>query len=256
MSVHEFNYFYVSRNGVQEGPLSLSTIREKILDSYFLSQDYIYESKSNQWVPINAFEKTKDLFMSLDKQSEKHKSDDFNKWFVLKSSNQLGPYGYDEILQLINKKEIMDFDFVWNRKMTTWLKISECPEFREIKINGKAVNPVRRKFDRAEFVSTIIIHNNKKVWKARSFSIGVGGVRIEVENSQFSLGDEIFIHFKADLELPSFNATCEIVNLNNQTQSENSISVQIIGARFLKVNFVVQKIINDYVNRMNQWSVA
>jgi hypothetical protein len=68
-------------------------------------------------------------------------------------------------------------------------------------------------------------------------------------------GDEIYLHLKPGLKVPPFNAQCEIIAIH-EIKDENGVVRQQLGVRFLKVNYLIQKVINEYVSVAKDVKVA
>jgi c-di-GMP-binding flagellar brake protein YcgR len=156
---------------------------------------------------------------------------------------------------MLQEKAIEEFDYVWTEKLDNWVRISDCDNFSHDKLkalvnsSNSSENQVffRRRFPRVSYSSSLIIHNNLRVWKGQSFQISAGGAGLDIENSNLVKGDEIYLHFKHGLKVPTFNAQCEVMAIHDE-KDRNGIVHQHIGVRFLKVNYLIQKVINDYVS--------
>ena len=141
-------------------------------------------------------------------------------WYVLRGKNKYGPYTYFELIRLLQQKTLFEYDFVWNVKMDNWKAIAEAPEFNSEKIRGlqKETNPevrevfFRRRYSRIRMGSSILIHDNNKVWRGESLEVGLGGAGIVLPTDKLEIGQIIYLHFKAGDLVPPFNANCEIAN--------------------------------------------
>lgn len=244
-------YFYTSRNGEQEGPLAIETIIEKIKTAYFTTADYIYDDSSHEWVSLSVFPLTAALF-----SDQVHQADDNekNSWFILKGEEKFGPFPYLDLVRMLQEKNLNEFDFVWNSKMSNWARVADCEDFSAERIktllteqSGKDTNVFfRRRFARAEYASSLVVHNNLRIWKGESFQISAGGAGLILENCKLKKGDEIYLHFKPGLKVPPFNSQCEIVAFHEIKDADGKTRQQL-GVRFLKVNYLIQKVINEYV---------
>jgi c-di-GMP-binding flagellar brake protein YcgR len=160
---------------------------------------------------------------------------------------------------MLQEKSIEEYDYLWNEKMANWMRVSDCEEFSHAKLQSLATNQnvaekkvfFRRRFARATYSSSLIIHNNLRIWKGQSFQISAGGAGLTVENSNLVKGDEVYLHFKPSSKVPPFNAQCEVVTIHEVKNTKGNISQQI-GVRFLKVNYSIQKVINEFVNEAKE----
>lgn len=244
-------YFYTSRNGQQEGPLSIETIKEKIKSSYFTSSDFIYDDVAQEWVYMGVFHLTSELFFAGQNANEINAE---NAWYILKGEEKFGPFSYLDLVRMLQEKSLEEYDYIWKEQMPNWLRVADCEEFSHEKLKGlvamldQSENQVffRRRFARAQYSSSLVIHNNLRIWKGESFQISAGGAGLIIENSKLVKGDEIYLHFKPGLQMPPFNSQCEIVAVH-EVKDASGVVRQQIGVRFLKVNYLIQKVINDYV---------
>lgn len=244
-------YYYMSRNGQQEGPLSIETIKDKIKVSYFTSSDFIYDDVTHEWIYLSVFEQTASLFFNGKNSNEVNLE---NSWYILKGEEKFGPFAYLDLVRMLQEKSLEEYDYVWQEQMASWIRVSDCEDFSSEKLKAMMISPdtgesqvfFRRRFARAPYTSSLVIHNNLRIWKGESFQISAGGAGLVIENSKLAKGDEIYLHFKPGLKVPPFNSQCEIVAVN-EVKDENGIVRQQLGVRFLKVNYLIQKVINDYV---------
>jgi hypothetical protein len=244
-------YFYTSRNGEQEGPLAIESIIEKIKATYFTSADFIYDDNAHEWVSLAVFPTTAEYFLNSENQNEENEK---NSWFILKGEEKFGPFPFLDLVRMLQEKNLNEFDFVWNSKMSNWCRVADCEDFSADKMkallaeqNTKDNNVFfRRRFARAGYSSSLVVHNNLKIWKGECFQISAGGAGLILDNCDLKKGDEIYLHFKPGLKVPPFNSQCEVVALHELKAADGKLRWQL-GVRFLKVNYLIQKVINDYV---------
>jgi hypothetical protein len=269
------SYFYTSRNGQQEGPLSIETIKEKISRSYFAASDFIYDEATHEWVSFGVFQHTAEMFFDGKVNSEEPMSENKSgqiengeggsetAWYVLKGEEKFGPFLYLDLVGMLQKKAIEEYDYVWNERMSNWIRIADSEDFSHEKLKALVMateneeNQIffRRRFARAPYASSLVIHNNLRIWKGQSFQISAGGAGLTIDNSNLVKGDEVYLHFKPGLKVPPFNSQCEIVALHD-VKDDKGITRQHIGVRFLKVNYLIQKVINDFVSVEKRSNVA
>ncbi len=144
------------------------------------------------------------------------------EWYVLKDANNYGPFSKIEVVQMLQAKTLYEFDYVWNAAMSSWKKISEAPEFStsEMKKLQESAHPdiseifFRRRHLRAPYGCSIIVHDNKRVYRGQSIEISAGGAGIVLSSMHFMPGDQMFLHFQPGEGVPSFNAACVVVSKN------------------------------------------
>ena len=160
-------------------------------------------------------------------------------WYVLKGDNKFGPFSFKEIIKMLQEQTVLEFDFVWHPSFFTWKKIAEVELFSpenltKLKIVMPEINKIhfRRRHRRVRYKGTVLIHDNEKVWKAQGVEISTGGAKVNVENSEWELGDILNLHFQPTAGVPPFNAICEIVSKT----SESGLQDLSYGLKFTSVN--------------------
>jgi len=247
--------YFISRQGYQEGPHSLELIEDKIKSNYLGPRDYIYDSKSGEWIWLSQYKPTKEYFENSEITEPIDASIPENNWYLLKDQNQLGPYYYQELVTMLLDKKAFEFDYVWTSGMDAWQRISECVHFEESKLksflkNNKVQCPVhfRRRSARFDHVTSLVFHNNKKLWNGKAFELSSSGASVQVEGQSFKKGELLLLHYRPSKKVPAFNVQCEVVSCQKMESEVNpKIEIFRLGLRFVKINVVAQKVINDIV---------
>lgn len=263
--------FYVSHNGDQLGPWSQPDITKRLKSRELSWNDYIFDNAKNDWVFIMDHPLFMEAYKSASAKPEppkpgkppketkhSHKKEDSPKqdkeWFVLKSENRYGPFSHLEIVRMLQEKNIFEFDYVWNATMANWKRVAEVEEFQPEKIRtlqegGNAdVQEVffRRRHARANYGASIIVHNNKKVWKGESLELSSGGAGLVIDHQDFQPGQTLFLHFKPGDGVPPFNAICTIVS--KQAPNAGSKTLRY-GVKFTSINRNIQEAIKDFTDK-------
>lgn len=253
-------FFYVSRQGNQEGPHSLELIEDKMRSGYLVPHDYIYDAEANQWVGLAQFKLTKELCARLHQTEEVTESlveevAPENTWYLLKGDSQSGPYSLQEVVEMLQAKKAFEYDYVWSPKMSSWTRVSECEQFSEGNIkpflNSKSSggqSHFRRKTARVEHGVSLVLHNNKALWNGKGFEVSASGASIEVQGKAFTKGDLLLIHYRPSKNVPAFNVHCEVVSCKKNKGADKS-EVYRLGLRFIKVNTGAQKILHEIVTQ-------
>lgn len=176
---------------------------------------------------------------------------DHIEWFVLKGEHRFGPFGYVEVVRMLQQKVVYPFDFVWHAGLSDWKRLAEIPEFRAEHIRslyekgGKKTDVfVQRKHKRKKHNGRVIIHDNLTLWKGESFEISKGGVGVTMKNALVVPGQQVFVHFSGTEGWPSFNAVCEVVS---KKFVQDNAPVEY-GLRFLSMSPEAQDEFNKKVN--------
>lgn len=249
--------FFISRQGRQEGPHSLELIEDKIKSRYFQEKDYIYDAKSGEWLHLGKFKFTKEIFENLMMEEMETKThgaeiqDIDNNWYLLKDNKQLGPYHYKEIISMLINKNAYEYDYVWSPGMSHWQKVSDCQQFQEGKLLPFAKKEsyssslhFRRRSARKDFGTSLVFHNNQKLWNALSFEISETGASIEVTDPSIKKGEIILIHYRPSKSVPAFNVKCEVMSCEKIKGNLNHFR---LGLRFIKINEVAQTALRQWV---------
>lgn len=255
--------FFVARNGQQEGPISLDEILKRVKAKTLDVSDYLYDEAQNDWVMLMAYPRLSDGLKSLkppappaaaQKASEPKSERQPNEWFVLKGDNKFGPFAYTELIKMLQDKSIFEYDYVWHAGLPAWERVASLSEFAPEAIRGfrensgqQGLNEVffRRRHARAEYGASILIHDNRHVYKGRGIEISAGGAGLVIENAVLEPGDKLFLHFKPGDGVPPFNATCEVVSKRYTNVSDKTAPVQY-GVRFTHIATHTQQILNDF----------
>ncbi len=231
------NEYYLSKNGTHVGPYTLEQILAKVETHENQWTDYVFDAKIGDWLmliehpefstklsrkaPAIPVIKAPDLSA---KASEVHDSDveklKDKEWFIMKDNTKCGPFCYLDLLSMLQKKSLAEFDFIWHAKLPTWKPVAEVEDFKPEAIRAIKELPeqevseifFRRRHARANYGASLIIHNNKTVFRGKAIEIGAGGAGIIIDNPSLQTGQSLFLHFQPGQGVPPFNAVCEIVS--------------------------------------------
>ncbi len=271
--VSHMDTFYVSHNGDQLGPWSQPEITKRLKAREISWNDYVFDNTKNDWVFImdhpvfvEAYkavsakpEPPKPNKPPVQEEAKSPKKDEpapktDKEWFVLKSENRYGPFSHLEVVRMLQEKNIFEFDYVWNQHMANWKRVAEVEEFGPEKIKTLQESTqgdvqevfFRRRHARAHYGASIIVHNNKKVWKGESLELSSGGAGLVIDHHDFQPGQTLFLHFKPGDGVPPFNAICTIVS--KQVPAAGSKTLRY-GVKFTSINRNIQEAIKDYTEK-------
>ncbi len=233
--------YMVSHQGQELPPLTLDEIAAKVRGKDLELFDYIYDQHKQDWILLMEYAELAAKLKS-NKPTNPPRADAhaMGEWFVLKGENKFGPFGYNDVLKMLQSKSVFPFDHIWHSSMEKWTRIAEIPEFREEHIrdvysrDDKKNEGVfsERKFKRIQFNGRVICHDNVKLWHGVGFEISKGGVGLTMSNALVNPGQEIHVHFHGHEDFPPFNALCEVVSkkfVNDDTPIQ-------YGLRFLNIS--------------------
>ncbi len=258
--------YFVTVSGQTSGPYTIGEIHEKIKQGVLPLSEYIFDPVKNEWLTLLDSNMVNPEYKKMDiptggvtkPNPNSTASDKWNEleWYLFKDNNQMGPYTYIEVVKMLQEKMIFDFDYVWASELDTWTKIYECPAFsaEQIKKMAQSVDPsiksvfYRRQFLRAQYEVSLFVHNQKKLWKGKTFEISAGGCGFNIESNEVKPGDQIIMHFShGDKTLPPFNALCLVVSKSPVTEKGKSWTRY--GVKFEALNKDIQLNIRNYTEK-------
>jgi PilZ domain-containing protein/uncharacterized protein DUF4339 len=265
--------FYVSLNGGHVGPYSAETIVQKIEAGEHVWTDYVYCEAKADWVVVMEHPSFSDKFQSSNvkvaaAQGEEHtvinaaapKLDDKFKekaWYILKEGNNYGPFSKLELVQMLQEKTMFEYDYVWHSKLNAWKRVAELEEFsaesvRAMKESGLSeISEVffRRRHARASYGCSLIVHNNKTVFKGRSMEISSGGAGIMIDNPNLQPGQNLFLHFQPGDGVPPFNAVCTVVSKQMVKDTKSALDSVKYGVKFTSISQSVRESIRQFTQK-------
>jgi len=253
--------YYVAHDGKQLGPWSVEEIRSGLEKQSLTWADYLYDEGKADWIVIAQHPFFSDFFKQMkvgapaQKKQAVGESQAEKQWFVLKGENKYGPFAYLELVRMLQEKNLYEYDYVWTKAMNGWSRVADCADFKSEKIkqlkdsNHPSLEEVffRRRHARFSYGSSVLVHNNKKVWKGRSIELSPGGAGLYIESRDLEPGQTLFLHFKAGDDVPPFNAVCSIVS--KQYASAGSTEVKY-GVKFTNVSNEVKQAIKTITERV------
>jgi hypothetical protein len=247
--------YVIHHQGSETSPLGVKEILAK-LDSRELDwTDYVYDEQKKDWIVLLEHSEFAKHFQNWKPAHETQPQEvpQDQGWFVLRDDNRYGPFTHLEVVKMLQSKKLREFDYVWNRPMmTTWERISDVPDFKPEKIKslkedaGPDMEEIffRRRHARARYGASILLHNNKEVWRGHSMEVGAGGAGLVIESDEVKIGQSLFLHFKAGDGVPPFNAVCEIVSKQQLKGNEHRY-----GVKFTSISQTVQRAIKKYTDQ-------
>lgn len=263
--------YYVSKNNQQFGPFSQDDVVAKIKSKEVSWMDYIYDDSKKDWVTIVEHQAFNKMFTeSVLKQSvngpvptsKKPTSLDWTTgnvikekaWYVLKDNNNYGPFSKLEIIQMLQAKILYEYDFIWQSEMESWKRLAEMPDFsREnlkklIQSGDPEVSEIffRRRNIRVNYGCSLIVHNNKQIFKGRTLEISSGGAGVYIDTNQFAPGQNLFLHFQPGDGVPPFNAVCTIISKEFHAHPVSKKDEYRYGVKFTSISQNVKQKIQEF----------
>lgn len=276
--------YYVSHDNKEHGPWTLEQIIEHLKTSRIEMTDYVYDEAKQDWVLLMEFAPLSDALKGKKPKAppkvSRGSTDDEDvtafgektviaqakstpemshseEWYVLKWDNRYGPFAYPELLKMLQDKSVYEFDYVWKPGFEAWKRIAEVAEFHADKIRHLKETEMpelsevffRRRHVRTKYNGSIIVHDNKNVWKGESFEISEAGAGIVMHNALVLPGQKVYLHFKPGDHVPPFNAVCEIVSKQYVKGVKNKEAPIGYGIKFVEIHGEAQKAIRHFTHK-------
>lgn len=271
--------YIIAKEGKEFGPFTKSEIVSKIQNHEHTWLDYVYDEVKKDWILLiehnefaedfnKTFQKsmpTSQKAQVLNKQNKQNKTVDVDPieklkeraWYVLKDGQNYGPFSKLELVQMLQTRTLFEHDFVWHSSFDAWKRLAEVREFDPDNIKGlrdselAEVNEMffRRRHLRTNYGCSLIVHDNQTVYKGKTFEISAGGAGVQIDNKNFQVGQNVYLHFKPGVDLPPFNAICQIVSKQFVDPTQNTTQDLRYGVKFLNVNPKAKEAIESYTNK-------
>jgi len=254
--------FYVSKGGAYSGPYKIEDIIKKIQSLEHSWMDYVYDENLQDWVLLmehplftEKFNSTLENKMPLPAEVNPSESAHKEKaWYILKEGNNYGPFSQLEIVQMLQEKALYEYDFIWHQKLPSWKRVAEVKEFENAEIRKlKDSLPTdlsevffRRRYLRAQYGCSLIVHNNKSVFRGQSLEISAGGAGILIDSADLQPGQTLFLHFQPGDGVPPFNAVCSIISKTFVKESEKDKGLMKYGVKFTSISTTVREKIKGF----------
>ncbi len=270
MNLKEQTSFYISKGGSYSGPYTMEDVLKRIESFEHSWTDYVYDETAQDWILLMAHPLFTEKFNSslskkmakADNSKNKDTSHKEKAWFILKDGNNYGPFSQLEIIQMLQEKALYEYDFIWHQKMPSWKRVAEVNEFanEEIRNLKKSLSTdlsevfFRRRYLRAQYGCSLIVHNSKSVFRGHSIEISAGGAGLMIDNSELEPGQTLFLHFQPGDGVPPFNAVCSVVSKKFVKENSSSMTLMKYGVKFTSISTTVREHIKDFAETFKKVS--
>lgn len=177
-------------------------------------------------------------------------------WFILKGDDKIGPFSYAAMIQMIQKNELYDYNYVWAPHMDSWVSVGETEDFSKDRLarvfeNNSDLQGAfeRRRSPRAAVEIPVYAHDNQKFFDGKSLSVSTNGALLLLNTPLLLPEQQILIHFKADV---AFNARALVVRKHMTRSRINVKSGLHYAVRFTEVSGPGQDVLNQIVQNFTK----
>ena len=274
------NQFIVSKAGKNIGPFHFEEILLQLKNQDLDWMEYLYDESSKDWIMILQHPLFTEKFNAawgrpgaqpiiIEPKGYKNPENKYKEkeWFILREKNNYGPYSILEVLQMLQQKSLFEFDYVWNQELPAWQRVAELHQFmsatiKNLKDSGDiSVSEIffRRRHAWACYGCSLILHDNKNLYKGHSVEISVGGAGIVIPSQVLQPGQTVFLHFQPGDGVPPFNALCHVVSKqfikSSPVQPIEGVTVKY-GVRFTSISQNIRESIKSFTGEKSDPKVA
>lgn len=262
--------YFLSKNGSHIGPYTFDDVLKRLSSQEHTWMDYVYDDSMQDWIVLMEHPQFTEKFnagwarptarpiQETGLRGAEIRAENPHRekaWYLLKEENNYGPFSVLDLVQMLQEKNLFEFDWVWKHGMRAWKRLAEVEEFKPEnirKLHGSADADLtevffRRRHARVRYGCSLIVHNNKSVFRGRSMELSEGGAGIVVENNEFEPGQSLYLHFQPGDGVPPFNAVCTIVSKKWVSEDNRNAAVKY-GVRFNSLSQVARESIRDFTS--------
>ncbi|OYZ16054.1 MAG: hypothetical protein B7Y39_16195 [Bdellovibrio sp. 28-41-41] len=149
-----------------------------------------------------------------------------SKWYILRSENKYGPFEVSTMINMIQKGELFDYNYVWSPHLEGWQPLGEVEEFSK---------------DRLSLIDEFFFNG-------QIISLSVNGALVLINNPLLLPGQKVMLNLSQNnVNVKSFNVLSQIVRKNFSRQRLNVKSGLNYAIRFLDSPEWATKQIEDLV---------
>lgn len=259
------NQYYLSSNGTHIGPFNFETILKKIEAQEHQWTDYIFDEEIGEWVMLlehpkfcgKLAEKPASRPACTPKVTFTKELLKDKEWFIFKDGNNYGPFCQLELIQMLQEKALYEYDYIWHSKLPNWKHVAEVEDFAPEKIRSMKDSSeadvaeifFRRRHIRASYEASLIVHDNKTVFRGQALEISAGGAGVLIDSANLHPGQSLFLHFQPGDGVPPFNAVCQIVSKQYVKEAGSAVDPVKYGVKFTTLSQSARESIKNYTAR-------
>lgn len=165
------------------------------------------------------------------------------QWYILRGDNKYGPYDYKAIIQMLQKSELFEYNYMWAPHLENWTLLGDLPDFskdrfcRILESNDDLADAfTKRSSSRIEIQIPLYAHDNHRHFDGHTVSVSNEGALVVLNDPLLVPGQKILIHFQnCEKNQQPFNVVCEVIRKNFTKHRLNVKSGLHYVVRFLQV---------------------
>jgi hypothetical protein len=167
-----------------------------------------------------------------------------DQWFILRGEIKFGPFDYRSVIQMLQKSELFEYNYMWAPHLENWTLLGDLPDFskdrfcRILESNDEMASAfTKRSSTRAEILVPIHGHDNQRYFDGHIISISKDGALVLLNDPLLVPGQKILLHFQeSEKNQQPFNVFCEVVRKNFTKTRLNVKSGLHYVVRFLQLH--------------------
>ena len=169
-------------------------------------------------------------------------------WYVYQQGQQLGPFGVEQVKQMIHTQMIAQDAFLFKVGWKDWRPVEEAIEEMGMHAPPKsALGPQKRVgAPRATIQGRVVVHNNGQLAIGQGVNISSSGIFVETAEQIFNVGEKLKISVRCEGMSKAFNVIAQVIRFN--TDNRSAIGY---GLKFENLDPNIEREVQRLVNEQN-----
>ncbi len=137
-------------------------------------------------------------------------------WYVYQHNQQLGPFGSEQIVQMLHTKMIAQDAYLFKVGWKDWRPLEDTYEELGLNNMSKPASVMRRAgAPRASIQGRVIVHNNGQLVIGAGVNISKTGIFVETTDQMFTVGEKLKLSVRCDGINKPFNVIAQVIRFNS-----------------------------------------
>lgn len=136
-------------------------------------------------------------------------------WYIYQQTQQLGPFGTDQVKQLLENKMVSTDAYLFKVGWKDWRPLEDC--FEELGMDRKTPPSTAQRragAPRATIQGRVIVHNNGQLAIGTGVNISTTGIFVETSDEIFTVGEKLKLSVRCDGLQKPFNVVAQVIRFN------------------------------------------